>query len=118
MNGVREDMVWRVATKELLEREEIFKDLLYSTKVQHLDCPHLRQQSVYFAMRISNKIYSELACWNTALYTTKLSGVPTLHAIFEVFGPTSAKPVLSRANCAELHRCHRAIENHSDICCL
>src|SRR5882762_6018840 len=55
MNGVREDMVWRVATKELLEREEIFEDLLYSTKVQRLGCPHLRRQSVYFATRISNK---------------------------------------------------------------
>ena len=88
MNGVCEDMVWRVAMKELLEREEIFEDLLYSTKVQRLDCPHLRRQSVYFATRISNKIYSELACWNTALYTTKLSSVPTLHAIFEVFGPS------------------------------
>ena len=88
MNGVREDMVWRVmvATKELLEREKKFKQLLYSTKVQSLDYPHLRWQSVYFATRISNKIYSELACWNTALYTTKLSSVPTLHAIFEVFG--------------------------------
>jgi hypothetical protein len=68
MNGVCEDMVWRVtvATKELLEREKKFEELLYSTKVQCLDCPHLHWQSVYFAMRISNKIYSELVCWNTA----------------------------------------------------
>ena len=78
MNGVREDMVWRVAMKELLEREEIFEDLLYSTKVQHLDCPHLCRQSVYFAMKISN---NDLACWNTALYTTKWYGVSTLRAI-------------------------------------
>jgi hypothetical protein len=31
---------------------------------------------------------------------------------------SSAKPVLSLANYAELHRRHRAIEDHSDICCL
>jgi hypothetical protein len=31
---------------------------------------------------------------------------------------TSAKPVLSQTNCAELCRGNRAIEDYSDICCL
>jgi len=39
-------------------------------------------------------------------------------AFEDVRQASSAKPVLSLANCAELCRGHRAIEYYSDICCL